>query len=305
MFVAGGTFDFDTSDDSVHSNGNVTIDGGTLNIVSGDDGIHADGTLEINGGEIAITQTYEGLESAVMTINDGTIHMVTSDDGINVAGGADSSSVSGRPGQNDFAVNENNQLYINGGYIAIDADGDALDCNGRVFMTDGVVILNGPTNDGNGAIDYVGEFTVSGGLLVAAGSSGMAEAPSETSSQNSIMVNLDQAQQAGTLVHVVSEDGDEILTMAPTKQYQSVVVSSPAIEQGATYKVYLGGSSTGTLTDSLYSGGTHTPGTETVSLVIDGVLTTSGTAGMRGGMQGGGTRPGGGMSGGGTPPGRP
>ncbi len=305
VFVAGGTFDFDTSDDSVHSNGNVTIDGGTLNIASGDDGIHADGTLEINGGEIAITQSYEGLESAVMTINDGTIHMVTSDDGINVAGGADSSSVSGRPGQNDFAVNENNQLYINGGYIAIDANGDALDCNGRIFMTDGVVILNGPTNDGNGAIDYMGEFTVSGGLLVAAGSSGMAEAPSETSSQNSIMVNLDQAQQAGTLVHIVSEDGDEILTMAPTKQYQSVVVSSPAIEQGATYKVYLGGSSTGTLTDSLYSGGTYTPGTETVSLVIDGVLTTSGTAGMRGGMQGGGTRPGGGMSGGGTPPGRP
>ena len=232
VFVAGGTFDFDTSDDSVHSNGNVTIDGGTLNIASGDDGIHADGTLEINGGEIAITQSYEGLESAVMTINDGTIHMVTSDDGINVAGGADSSSVSGRPGQNDFAVNENNQLYINGGYIAIDANGDALDCNGRIFMTDGVVILNGPTNDGNGAIDYMGEFTVSGGLLVAAGSSGMAEAPSETSSQNSIMVNLDQMQQAGTLVHIVSEDGDEILTMAPTKQYQSVVVELAGYRAG-------------------------------------------------------------------------
>ena len=299
VFVAGGTFDLDTSDDSIHSNGNVKIDGGTLNIASGDDGLHADGTLEINGGEIAIAQSYEGLESAVMTINDGTIHMVTSDDGINVAGGADSSSVSGRPGQNDFNVNENNQLYINGGYIAIDANGDALDCNGRIFMTDGVVILNGPTNDGNGAIDYMGEFTVSGGLLVAAGSSGMAEAPGETSSQNSIMVNLDQMQQAGTLVHIVSEDGDEILTMAPTKQYQSVVVSSPAIEQGATYKVYLGGSSTGTLADSLYSNGTYTPGTETVSLTIDGVLTTSGTAGMRGGMQGGGT------SDGGTPPGRP
>ena len=38
----------------------------------------------------------------------------------------------------------------------------------------------------------------------------MAEAPSETSTQYSIMVNFDQAQQAGTLVHIESADGDEI-----------------------------------------------------------------------------------------------
>ncbi len=296
VFVAGGTLDLDTSDDSVHSNGAVKIGGGTLNMASGDDAIHADATLEINGGDITVTQSYEGLESAVVTINGGNIHLVSSDDGINVAGGADGSSVDGRPGQNQFAANENNQLYINGGYLAIDAMGDALDCNGRVFMTDGVVILNGPTNDGNGAIDYMGEFAVSGGLLVAAGSSGMAEAPSETSSQYSIMVNIDEMQQAGTLVHIVSEDGDEILTMAPTKQYRSVVVSSPAIEEGVTYRVYLGGSSTGTPTDTLYSSGTYSPGTEMATITTDAVLTTWGTAGMSGGRPGGdgtGTGPGG------------
>jgi hypothetical protein len=125
----------------------------------------------------------------------------------------------------------------------------------------------------------------------------MAEAPSETSSQYSIMVNFDQAQRAGTLVHIESETGQEILTMAPAKQFQSVVLCSPAIEQGATYKVYLGGTSTGTVTDSLYSGGTYTPGTEYVSLTIQGVVSTSGAVG---GMGRGG-RPGGG----GAPPGRP
>jgi hypothetical protein len=299
VFVAGGTLAIDSSDDAIHSNGNVKIDGGTFAIASGDDGVHADATLEINGGEITLSRSYEGLESAIMTINDGTIHVQSSDDGINVAGGADGSSVSGRAGQNAFTVNENNQLYVNGGYVAIDANGDALDCNGRIFMTDGVIILNGPTNDGNGAIDYLGEFTVSRGLLVAAGSSGMAEAPSETSTQNSLMINLDQTQQAGTLVHIVAADGDEIITMAPTKQYQSVVVSSPAIEQGATYQVYLGGSSTGTLSDSLYTDGTYTPGTETAALTVEGVLTTYGSTGMRG-MQGGGGR-----QGGGVPPSRP
>lgn len=283
VFVTGGTFGIDSSDDSIHSNGNVSISGGSITLASGDDGVHADSDLEISGGEITITKSYEGLEASVVTINEGTIHLQSSDDGINVAGGADASSTSGRPGQNAFVENENNKLYINGGYVVIDANGDALDCNGRVEMTGGTVIANGPTNDGNGALDYMGEFKITGGYIVAVGSSGMAEAPSETSSQNSLMVNFDQVQQAGTLIHIESEDGEDILTIAPTKQFQSVVLSSSALKDGVAYKVYLGGDSTGTVTDALYAGGSYTPGTEHVSLTLEGMVTTSGATG---GMQG-------------------
>jgi hypothetical protein len=84
--------------------------------------------------------------------------------------------------------------------------------------------------------------------------------------------------------------------MAPTKQFESVVLCSSAIQKGETYKVYLGGISTGTVTDSVYSDGTYTPGAEYVSLTIEGVVTASGAAGGMG--RGGGP-------GGGTPPGRP
>jgi hypothetical protein len=296
IFVTAGTFAIDSSDDSIHSGGTVKIDGGTIKLASGDDGIHADSTLEINGGQIDLTQSYEGLESAVMTINGGTIHITSSDDGINVAGGVDGSSVNGRPGQNAFAANPDNQLYVNGGYIVVDAQGDAVDCNGPIYMTNGTIIANGPTRNDNGALDYGDEFKVTGGHVVAVGSSGMAEVPSDTSSVYSIMVNFDQAQQAGTLVHIESTNGEDILTVAPTKQFQSVVLTSSAIKEGATYKVYLGGSSTGTVTDSVYSGGTYTPGTEYVSLTIEGVVTTSGATGGMG--------PGGGPGGGGTPSGR-
>jgi hypothetical protein len=48
----------------------------------------------------------------------------------------------------------NAQLVISGGYTSIDAGGDGLDINGTVQMTGGTVLINGPTNDGNGAIDY-------------------------------------------------------------------------------------------------------------------------------------------------------
>ena len=71
-------------------------------IASGDDGIHSDTQLDINGGTINISKSYEGIESTTITINDGTIHLVASDDGLNAAGGNDSSSTNGRPGQNNF-----------------------------------------------------------------------------------------------------------------------------------------------------------------------------------------------------------
>jgi hypothetical protein len=100
------------------------------------------------------------------------------------------------------------------------------------------------------------------------------------------MVNLEQAQQAGTLVHVQDQNGEELLTFLPTKQYQSVVISSPDIESGSTYTLFLGGSSSGKETDSLYSDGSYTPGTEYVSLEVSGITTVSGATGMGGGPGG-------------------
>jgi hypothetical protein len=282
--ITDGTVNVDSSDDSLHSNGTLTIDGGKMVLASGDDGIHADSAIEINGGNVTITQSYEGIESAIVTINDGNIHLVSSDDGINIAGGNDGSSIDGRPGQNDFAASGNYALYINGGYIAIDAGGDGLDSNGSITMADGVVLVNGPTNDGNGALDYMGTFNITGGFLVATGSSGMAEAPSTSSTQYSVRYNFPSQQAAGTVVHIETQDGQEVLTFAPTKVYQSVVLSSPELENGTTYVVYTGGSSTGTVTDSLYGGGTYTAGTQVASLTISSMVTSAGSSvgGVRG-----------------------
>lgn len=289
LTITGGTINIDSSDDSLHSNDSLMIYGAEIALASGDDGIHADSTLVVNGGNLAITKSYEGIESAVVTINDGTIHIVSSDDAINIAGGNDGSSINGRPGQNRFAASSNYHLYINGGYIAIDAGGDGLDSNGSITMTQGVVLVNGPTNDGNGALDYMGTFDITGGFLVATGSSGMAEAPSPSSTQYSVLYNFESQRAAGTIVHVETQDGKAVLTFVPTKTYQSVLLSSPELENGSTYVIYTGGSSTGTVADSLYAGGTYSAGTQIASLTISSMVTSAGSA--RGGFPGGGRRP--------------
>ncbi|MCM0648035.1 carbohydrate-binding domain-containing protein [Clostridium swellfunianum] len=288
--VAGGTFNIDSADDSIHSNNNVTIEGGSFNITSGDDGIHGDSTIFAKGGKINITKSYEGIESSIITISDGEIYVTASDDGLNAGGGADGSSVNGRPGQNNFNSSSSNKLNINGGYIVINSVGDSLDANGSIYMTKGTVIVSGPTANYNGALDYDGTFEMTGGYLVSAGSSGMAQAPSDTSAQNSIIMTYPKAQAAGTIVNLQDGKGNAIVTFAPGKEYQTVVISSPQLKKGENYTLYSGGKSTGTSKDGLYIDGKYEGGTKVVSFAISNSTTwlnESGVTTAKSGMQGG------------------
>jgi hypothetical protein len=116
----------------------------------------------------------------------------------------------------------------------------------------------------------------------------MAQAPSASSTQYSVLYHFASQQAAGTPVHIETQDGEGILTFVPTKVYQSVVLCSPELKNGTTYLVYTGGSSTGTVTDGLYSGGTYTAGTQITSFTISSMVTSAGSA-----VGGGPGRPGG------------
>ncbi len=261
--ITGGTLKIDTSDDAIHSSNSATVSGGDIGIASGDDGIHADSNINITNGKINITKSYEGIESMVVTVADGDIKIVSEDDGININGGNEGSAGMGgpggarqpeddgvpggpgQPGQGPDAVSENSMLNINGGNISVNASGDGLDSNGSIVMTNGKVVVSGPTSNNNGAIDYNGTFKISGGLLIAAGSSGMAQAPSEESTQNSINMSFPNVQEAGTIVHLQDSKGNTVATYAPEKEYQSVVISSPLLKKDSSYSLYTGGSLTG------------------------------------------------------------
>lgn len=272
--IFNGTFAIDSADDALHANANITLNGGNFTIATGDDGVHADTNLTINAGTVNITKSYEGLESGIITINSGNIHVTSSDDGINVAGGAGTETqIPGtRPGDN-FTGASTYFMYINGGYVYVNANGDGLDANGSIVMTGGTVIVNGPTANNNAPLDYDGTFTISGGYLVAAGSSGMAQAPSTSSTQNSVKVTFSSSQTANKLINIQSAAGVSLLTFAPVKNYSSVVLSTPNLVTGTAYDIYQGGASTGTLLDGLYSGGTYSGGTKAVSFTPSAKVT--------------------------------
>lgn len=196
--------------------------------------------------------------------------MLTTDDGLNVAGGMDASGID--PRQGGFEIPGNYHLYINGGRIVVNAAGDGIDVNGPIEMTGGIVIVNGPTANDNGALDYGTSFTITGGYLLAVGSAGMAMAPSATSTQPSVKIAFSSAKAAASLVRL-QKQGSDIFTFAPAKAYRSVVFSHSSLVGGASYDLYTGGSCSGTATDGLYSGGTYTPGTRSATLTINSVVT--------------------------------
>ena len=290
LTVDGGNITIDSADDSIHTNDTVTINGGKFQIKAGDDAIHADSALVINGGDINITESYEGLEAADININDGNINLVASDDGLNAAGGNDTSQSAGVFGGDKFSAS-NGTITINGGYIVIDVAGDGVDSNGSITMTNGTVIVNGPENSGNGALDYDTTFDISGGVFVAAGNNGMVQAPSTSSSQASINVSL-PSSSSNSMVSILDASGNTILSFTPSKTYQSVVISTPELVIGSNYSVYYGGSNSGSESDGLYTDGSASGGTELINFNLSSsVMTVSSsgaTEGVSGGMKGGG-----------------
>ena len=287
LLIAGGDFILATNDDAVHSNANADISSGDFTISTGDDAFHADENISISGGEIDIQKSYEGIEGATVNISGGNIYIASSDDGINAAGGTDSSGMGGIFGKDNFGFGGfsgggfggggmsggSSDYYINisDGTIKIKASGDGIDANGSLFVSGGEIYVSGSQSSGNGALDYDGTASITGGTLIAVGSSGMAQNFGSSSTQGSIMVIFSQ-YTTGT-VTLKDSSGNVIASFAPESTYNNVVVSSPSLVLGGTYTV--------------------TAGTQSQEVTLSSLI--YGSSGMGGGMGGigGGIRPGG------------
>ena len=279
VVISGGTITADATDDAIHSNSEVTIDGGDLTLASGDDAIHDDYFVTVNGGSIVITEAFEGIESEVLTINDGFIDITSSDDGLNVAS-ADATATTTDPraggGPGGEAVGDY-YIYINGGIIVITVtgdlaeQGDGIDANGHVEMTGGVVVVSGPTDTRNSAVDYSGgSFEVSGGLFIGTNINGRnSEGVGVDSTQASLYVSSSEVIEAGTVIHIQTTDGETLVTFLAENVFDVIVFTSPELVAGETYEVYLGGSVTGDSATGLYDDAAYTLG------ILAGTVTAS------------------------------
>ncbi len=275
--IADGTFNLSCDEDGIHAgnddqqDGYVYIEGGDINISVGDDALHAEGLLIITGGDIDVSKSCEGVEGYKILVTGGDIDVISSDDGFNAAGGSSGSGdnhdgFGDGPGMGGVDMDADNDAYIliTGGTININANGDGIDSNGCIGITGGSVYVLGPSDNGNGAMDYGICAAITGGEIVAVGGSGMAQGFGDESTQCSALVNFDEWVDAGETITLTDSDGKEVLSYKADKKFNSVVISTSDMKQGGTYTLTVGDqSSTFTLDDITYSegsGGMQRPG---------------------------------------------
>lgn len=240
MVIGGTSINIESEADGIQATGDIYVNETESILSVADDGVHSEGTLFLNGGKIEIAKCTEGFEGKYIVMNDGDYSVVSDDDGLNATGeGSMMGGFGGRGGAGGAA----GEVYmtINGGTLHAHVGGDGLDSNGAARINGGFVEVYGPENSGNSTLDFDGGFEINGGTVLAAGSSGMAESPSESSAQNSVAVTLSRTYEAGTEFSLKDESGAEVAAGTSTKRFDWICISSPAIKTNSAYTLVVGG----------------------------------------------------------------
>lgn len=289
IMLLGGNVTINCEDDGVHSNNAFEIHAGNLTVSSGDDGIHADETLTIAGGSVTVLKSYEGLEARVIEIKNGKTSITANDDGINASSGSsngnDFGGMWGGGGGGGMDADSTCQVIISGGYLYVNAQGDGLDSNGSLSVSGGTVLVAGPTNSGNGALDYGTTAEITGGTVIALGASGMATG-FKSGTVGSFLTTF-SSQSANKTFAVVDSEGRVIASFTAPKSYNSAVVASPLMNVGESYRIVTGGEITPSDEYGFTESGSVSGGTTVTTVTLTSLIVNQG--GMGGG--GGGMRP--------------
>ena len=248
LVITGGTINITAAQDGIHANDSARFADMDLTINAGDDGITVSNDDEtayiyIESGNISIPSCYEGIEAIDITIAGGVIDIRPTDDGIN-ANGRGSKSAIRITGGDITIINENGR------------DADGLDSNGSIYISGGNTFIS--VNTSSYALDYGtengGVCEISGGTVIAAGGSAMAEGFDSSSEQNFIMYTTPTAA-AGTVVTLKNGAGDMLVSETIPCAFSSIVISTPELRLGEICTISVGGSSEEVTVDNSSSSG--------------------------------------------------
>ena len=263
FYITAGKAAVKSVNDDDLTQGNISITGGAFTLSAGSDGITALNELNISGGRIVIDALNEGLEARVLNLSGGELEITAQDDGLNATDKrTDIDTDTGTEAETAADIRRGGKgkshseasIKISGGVIRIDAEGDGVDSNGSFYMSGGELYVAGPSSGGDSALDYDIEASISGGIVVAADQSGMAQNFGEASTQGAILVNTSAQNAAGSDIVLLDSEGKELLAWTMQKSYNSVVISTPEIQAGSSYTVKTGDLSTEVTMEGLIYG---------------------------------------------------
>ena len=266
--VDGGTITVSAGDDGLHAESDLTINGGNITVTKSNEGLEG-ARVTIAGGTQDVAASDDGVnasgdpddsDSSSDTDDDSSKNNAPSSDRPGTAGGGQITGGQEPPAQDQgdrgdstppqegkggmaAGADESAYLLITGGTLTVKADGDGLDSNGALEVSGGEVYVNGPTSDGDSAIDYGdgSTATITGGTVVALGSTGMAEGFGNSSTQGSMLISA--SGNAGDTVTLSDSSGKVLCSYVAQKGFACVLVSAPGVEQGKSYTLKVGSNS--------------------------------------------------------------
>ena len=259
--ISGGTFIINSSDNSIDADNDIVINSGTFTLYSADKPLDCDSTIVINNGDVNIVKAEKGISGHHITFNGGKVNVVSKNDCIKATLGT------------DLTTDDGSSVNVKGATVLLSTEkGDALDSNGSITVTSGVLVIQGSQTSPDDAISYRSSCLISGGVVTAAGATSLA--PSLASSQNSVSIRFSSILAPGTIINIQDASGNSLLTYKVSKYAYSLVVSAPALTTATTYNVYTGGSTTGSGLNGYYPDGVYTAGTKRGSFTVSGKVTS-------------------------------
>jgi len=284
--ISGGSLTVEQSDEGIEAQ-YINVSGGDVNVTSADDGMNAslktsnsestDSSANtsdtanqrqnnqqqgsIPGGQQSGTSNQQQQGTGQPPAMSGSSQDGTSQNGTSGTAqqGMGQPPQGGMPGGGggtfevvDAAIN------VSGGHITVNAEGDGIDSNGVTTLSGGTLIVNGPSQGGNAALDTNGDLLLNGATVLSGSTADMFEAPSTNSTSGYLKLTNSSGFEQGSTVQVADSSGKVVANYKVTKSnVQLVLVSSSSIVKGQSYTAYTTTSAVDSNATSLASGATE------------------------------------------------
>ena len=288
--ISGGSLTVEQSDEGIEAQ-YINVSGGDVNVTSADDGMNASlktsdsestdssantsdaanqqqnnqqqnnqqqGSLP--GGQQSETSNQQQQGTGQPPAMSGTSQDGTSQNGTTGTGqqGMGQPPQGGMPGGGGTFEVVDAAINVSGGHVTVNAEGDGIDSNGVTTLSGGTLIVNGPSQGGNAALDTNGDLLLNGATVLSGSTADMFEAPSTNSTSGYLKLTNSSGFEQGSTVQVADSSGKVVANYKVTKSnVQLVLVSSSSIVKGQSYTVYTTTSAVDSNAASLASGATE------------------------------------------------
>ncbi|MDO4562433.1 MAG: carbohydrate-binding domain-containing protein [Clostridia bacterium] len=250
LTIKGGDITIKSTDHCIKCDDAVEIFGGNLILNStAKKGITGQGAVSISGKDtyINISNATEGIESKTyLTVNDGEIHIQATDDALNAGAGIVPDMT--REEYLEFRGNRSANapvetfISINGGSMFMTAGMDGIDSNGAATITNAFVGVSclGVGKGAETAFDTLGPLWVNENSEIVFTLTRDDLPEISKNNQGSFYINLPNTYSAKSRIALKLKN-ETICEYAPEIDFSKIYITTPKLNIGGTYTLYIDG----------------------------------------------------------------